>query len=62
MQQIRCPLFGLEPEMTTRELHDRARRTLGTALTVTAQARLQRLAEHPNADEALVHKIRHRMG
>ena len=58
---MQCPLFTLEPQLTNRELTDRAMRTMKTTLTPTAQARLQRLAAHPNAGQNLRETIARRL-
>lgn len=58
---MHCPFFTLEPHLSNRELHSRAQRTLNTTLTPTAQARLQRLASHPNADLNLKETIARRL-
>lgn len=58
---MQCPLFILEPQLTNRELTDRAMRTMKTALTPTAQQRLQRLASHPNAGQSLKETIARRL-
>lgn len=58
---MQCPLFTLEPQLSTRELTNRARRTLKTALTPAAVARLQRVAAHPNADHVLRETIARRL-